>query len=435
MNEPQIDKWRDLLDESRADEAAWTRWKIENQKRTVICAEMVDFLTSYLAGQCDTEKFRDVFDRKTRTEWSLFGFKGMSGAMFLNKLVKHIPDVAGLTAELRTVLPVPGSTDEGRSRMKQFASYLAALIKSGQITKGQMQPARLPYFASAWWHVQGIEHWPVYYPSGRKVLEQEGEFTPAGDPVDDYFAFRDVFLALAKGIGLGSWDFEHLLDWHDKQPASTSSDLATLPGKGTVAALNMPVGTTAVPAIESIPDDDDGGEEPSQHAHAQWLLARIGQKLGCKVWIASNDQGHEWKGQKLGSLSIKELPTLGLDAESQKTIRLIDVVWLKGANQVAAAFEIEHTTSIYSGILRMADLVAQSPNLNFPLYLVAPEKRLDKVRAQLSRPTFQILELHKRCGYFSTEALVEKAESIMQWATSPAAIEKLAAKVEDIRLA
>jgi hypothetical protein len=42
---------------------------------------------------------------------------------------------------------------------------------------------------------------------------------------------------------------------------------------------------------------------------------------------------------------------------------MIDVLRLKG-HAVVAAFEIERTTSIHSGLLRMADLVAVQPNLN-----------------------------------------------------------------------
>ncbi len=121
-----------------------------------------------------------------------------------------------------------------------------------------------------------------------------------------------------------------------------------------------------------------------------------------------------------------------MDSESQRIISLIDVLLLKGTKAVAAAFEIEHTTSIYSGLLRMSDLVALSPNINFPLYIVTPKDRLDKVRIELSRPTFQALELHKRCGFFSEEKLLEEAEPIMRWATDPSAIERLASRVSDV---
>jgi hypothetical protein len=47
---------------------------------------------------------------------------------------------------------------------------------------------------------------------------------------------------------------------------------------------------------------------------------------------------------------------------------MIDVLWLDG-NAIVAAFEIESTTSIYSGLLRMSDLLAMQPNLNIPLFL------------------------------------------------------------------
>ena len=50
--------------------------------------------------------------------------------------------------------------------------------------------------------------------------------------------------------------------------------------------------------------------------------------------------------------------------------------------------EIEHTTSIYSGLLRMSDLVAMQPNLQIPLFIVAPDVRRNKVIEEVNRPTF-----------------------------------------------
>lgn len=143
--------------------------------------------------------------------------------------------------------------------------------------------------------------------------------------------------------------------------------------------------------------DKENGYKASDHTHIQWLLAKMGLKLGCKVWIASNDQHRTWEDEKLSDLSIKSLPPLWMDPEFQKTISLIDVLWLKsvvgkGATSIVAAFEVEHTTSIYSGLLRMSDLVTSFPAIGFPLYIVTPQARLDSVRHELSRPTFQALE-------------------------------------------
>lgn len=411
LNEVALGRWQQLVKDSYADSPSWTQYQRENEQRKTICKEMGDLLSSFLRGEVETDALRETFDRKTRKEWDAFGFKGMSGAMFLNKLVKHVPNADSLSSQLRSVLALPKDPEDGRVQMRTFLEFLLALIEAGEVTKAQVQPARVLFFISAWWHIQNTEQWPVYYGSGRAVLQQQPDYETTDDLIGDYFAFRDYFLTLASRLGVDSWTLEHLLDWQNRFGGKTDPP-------------------TPKPEIIEIQEDKGEVDVPG-HTQIQWLLAKIGRRLGCKVWIAANDQGREWDGQKLGDFCIPSLPTLGLDDASQKIIRLIDVVWLKGVNQVVAAFEIEQTTSIFSGLLRMSDLGVLSPNLNFPFYLIAPERRLSQVRAQLSRPTFQFLELHKRCGYFSCELLHEHAESILRWATSPVAIEQLAAKVED----
>ena len=49
------------------------------------------------------------------------------------------------------------------------------------------------------------------------------------------------------------------------------------------------------------------------------------------------------------------------------------------------AFEFETSTSVYSGLLRMSDLIAVVPALNIQLYIVAQEERRNKVLSELSR--------------------------------------------------
>jgi type II restriction enzyme len=54
-----------------------------------------------------------------------------------------------------------------------------------------------------------------------------------------------------------------------------------------------------------------------------------------------------------------------------------------------AAFEVEHTTSIYSGIVRMLDLaLSGDTHASEGLFLVAPDNREAEVLAQLRRPAF-----------------------------------------------
>ncbi len=425
----KVERWKQYLEQANTDE----KWKLKNatvnEKRRQIRTELLDLLNRFMTGAISVELFRAEFDSKTRTVWTVFGLKGLSGAMFLNKLVKFIRDAELLTAELKAVLSPPSNPIAASAQLASFMDFLQTQIDSEKTTKGQLQPARASFFVSAWWHMHDSEAWPIYYQSGRKALELEEGFSPKGNTVEDYFSFRELFNSLKTSLAVDAWQCEHLLDWYDQGSDPDGGGDGAGGGSGGTEG-----GTENDKTEESEDVEDDDEDATITHTQIQWLLAKLGHKFGCQVWIASNDQSKVWNGQVLGDLSIKSLPTLGLDSSSQKIISLIDVVWLKGSKQIAAAFEIEHTTSIYSGILRMSDLVSLSPNLNFPLYLVAPSKRMDKVRRELSRPTFQTLELHKRCGYFSDEALVAEADMMLKWASDVSAVERLASKVSDIQL-
>ena len=71
-----------------------------------------------------------------------------------------------------------------------------------------------------------------------------------------------------------------------------------------------------------------------------------------------------------------------------RSIENIDVVWKFGPYSIKSAFEIEHSTSIYSGILRLSDLRAEAPNSNFPLFIVASEERRKRVFEEFEASDF-----------------------------------------------
>ena len=131
--------------------------------------------------------------------------------------------------------------------------------------------------------------------------------------------------------------------------------------------------------------------------------------MGFDLWVARNDRSKKWLGKPLGEIPrmVPELPTQFNEA-TNRTIELIDVLWLKG-NSIVAAFEVECTTAVYSGLLRMSDLLALQPNLEINLFLVAPDERQDKVEQEILRPTFALREkpLAKVCGFISFSKLME----------------------------
>ena len=126
------------------------------------------------------------------------------------------------------------------------------------------------------------------------------------------------------------------------------------------------------------------------HTQVQGWLRDLGRALGFQVWVAVNDRGRVYEGRELGEGCLDDLPTWIAGHPGADAVRLIDVLWIDAAtNDVVAAFEVEHTTSIYSGIVRMLDLtLGAPPRTTRGLFLVAPDAREADVRAQLRRPAF-----------------------------------------------
>lgn len=139
---------------------------------------------------------------------------------------------------------------------------------------------------------------------------------------------------------------------------------------------------TAGPATADEPD--------LTHTQIQGWLRDLGLALGFDVWIASNDRNRPYAGGRLADGALTVLPPAVTASRAADAIGLIDVLWLTSADgSVAAAFEVEHTTSIYSGIVRMLDLAMSTETGSVSaLYLVAPDSRQEEVRAQLHRPAF-----------------------------------------------
>lgn len=151
--------------------------------------------------------------------------------------------------------------------------------------------------------------------------------------------------------------------------------------------------------------------EAQSHDRTQWYLIKLGRALGCEVWVAKSDRGKSYKGEVFSELCLAKLPNLGFDQDTLRIIENIDVLWLKG-NGIRCAFEVEHTTSVYSGILRLADLVSAQPNIAIKLFIVAPKERKAKVVYELNRPVFRerLLELVKYISYDKLEETLAKIE-------------------------
>ena len=247
-------------------------------------------------------------------------------------------------------------------------------------------------------------------------------------------------------VKLGSWTEylamrEGILRMNDAHRTHLSNDL------GAIAGLLFDVGSGRYPAP---PREDDAAaraaweadlakarteaakkskalEGDRTHTEIQMWLRDLGRALGFDVWVAANDRARQAGNGTLADGCLEALPDPVATAPGAEAIRLIDVLWLeRGQHRVAAAFEVEHTTSIYSGIIRLLDLALGAPgHATRGLFLVAPDDREAEVRSQLARPAFRrVSDLEVR--YLPYGELERNREAMARFGAGLKAIEAVA---------
>lgn len=299
-------------------------------------------------------------------------------------------------------------------------------------------------------YLTGLSRWcGVATAAGRVFVDDTPRFTSAPDPYTLRFSIDDVtWLSLDRSVPIHHppvWQVLSFTANHDPRSNRWTGKLRTsLPpideGDGSFLErliLAQSTGEQLFPLDEkeqrraqvhhvrssdgeisvSIPDNED--EEPPEaqiglghvreSIRVQAQLARIGAEMGMQVWLPRNDRAAVLREWPQGMEHMLTRLPLSYDDVTIQTIEQIDILWLKGRS-IVRAFEVEHTTAIYSGLLRMADLLALQPNLRIRLHIVAPLERREKVRHEVMRPVFSLLEagrLSDICTYLSYESVAE----------------------------
>ncbi len=195
-------------------------------------------------------------------------------------------------------------------------------------------------------------------------------------------------------------------------------------GRPFMEAQEQPTPTEREDLEKDLPD-----EKVSDHLRMQWMLLNLGRKAGSRVWIPANDQGRIRDQYHFNDFETDF--TAGLDAQT-RYVENIDVVW-KEEFRIDAAFEIENSTAIYSGLLRFSDLTLVAPNTIYPLFIVAPPDKRNRLIEQLRRPTFHKLHLDRKVRYLSYEA-VEKIDKDYQNRERGLTLEYIVDSSEEIQL-
>lgn len=135
------------------------------------------------------------------------------------------------------------------------------------------------------------------------------------------------------------------------------------------------------------------------HEKAEAVLLELGNLLGFDTYTP--DKGRVVESQSLGDIAtLKELPYFGSE-KIMESANNIDVVWVKD-EWPEYFFEVEHTTGITQGLLRIYRVAEK---LSAKCFIIAPEKMLSKFKKEIDRPPFN--KIKERYKFKSYEELQE----------------------------
>ena len=152
------------------------------------------------------------------------------------------------------------------------------------------------------------------------------------------------------------------------------------------------------------------------HAQVQTLLGAIGFVKGNDIWYPQADRaGLDWSMAKKFPLH-NSLPDRFKSIEP--ILSEVDVVWMKrGAGDLVALYEVEHTTSIYSGLLRFNDVHLVNPELHPRFSIVSNDVRRGLYVRQVNRPTFKRSGLSEICTFMQYENVLDWHNRLKKGAT------------------
>jgi hypothetical protein len=142
------------------------------------------------------------------------------------------------------------------------------------------------------------------------------------------------------------------------------------------------------------------------HNQVQTLLGAIGFLKGNDVWCPRYDRTTlDWSVTR--EFPIHDRLPFHLEKIGH-VLSEIDVIWIRrGADRLVALFEVEHTTSIYSGLLRFNDVFLTDPELETRFTIVADQTRRSTFVKQLRRPTFERSGLADTCNFMEYDNVLD----------------------------
>ena len=136
------------------------------------------------------------------------------------------------------------------------------------------------------------------------------------------------------------------------------------------------------------------------HSQVQTLIADIGTAKGFAVWVPLADRDKlDWSMTSPLNAANALPPAL---KDIHEILAEVDVLWLKrGSLELRSLFEVEHSTTIYSGLLRFNDVLLAAASVKPAFSIVADDERRNQFLRQVNRLTFRASGLSEICTFMN----------------------------------
>lgn len=122
---------------------------------------------------------------------------------------------------------------------------------------------------------------------------------------------------------------------------------------------------------------------PLTHSDIQAKLILIGSYLSYRTYTP--DKSKQSIFGVLGDLcSEKDIPEGSIPSLSEETVRFVDVIWFDEEGYPTHAFEVEHSTDITKGLLRLY----QIHKLRIKMFIISDESNKDKFQKEVKKNPF-----------------------------------------------
>lgn len=121
------------------------------------------------------------------------------------------------------------------------------------------------------------------------------------------------------------------------------------------------------------------------HSDLQAKLVLIGSYLNYRTFVPANDASKSTIFGTLGDLcSERKVPEGSIPALSLDTVKFVDVIWFDEDGYPTHAFEVEHTTDITKGLLRLY----QVHKLKIKMFIISKNDSKRKFEREVAKSPF-----------------------------------------------